>query len=987
MLLSIAFAAALDLRLELARESLMGVHCRYREYVQGIPSESYITLPCVIPSVSEGPGRVGQIDAPPPAQVPRYARDDNGRIIRRIIREDAPLQPFAYDYDAESGELLRRVPLFFRANVFDPNPVVTLNDPSLQDRNDSAIAVPSSAYFDKQLQDVAASGPLRGPYITLVDVQQPSIAPPDTSRSLVFNRQDDGFEDVNAYFHIDSTQRYLQSLGYRGRRAIAQYAIETDAHAQSGFDSSLFIPDAFHPGRGSLFFGTGGTDDAEDADLVVHEYAHALHEWIAPGTFTGTFTSQARAFGEAFGDYWAFSNHYAQRVQSGRDPFCFADWDARCWLDDASELCAYPPNSDCLRRLDSPKTMRDYDTVEAAGVEHRNGAILSSALRELFLALGKPVTDTIMIESIFGAPSLPSFAVMAQRMINADQLLYGGAHQTAICSVMAARQILTVDQCAIRPRGEWTQFPSGERAIAIPDADQTGIVSRLTITDTRTIENAWVRVDISHPSRGDLRITLIAPDGTAFPLQQDSTDRARDIHFTYGVNLRGRSAAGVWTLRVADVVFLDAGTLQSWDLVIQFAGDAPAPERPRAARTQMIPVAAHRFGNNDTFFASDLRLGNPSNAEQTATLIFTRDGENGRANFSAVNVVLAPGETAAYDDVVDRVFHTSGSGSLEILGDVVAMSRTYVPVPSGGTVGQTIPPYADQLTSGGVAAVFPLATHRVRLGITDVGGTGTTASFSMGLELMHVDVPPFGHVQLPATVQSTYNFSVSPGSRVVAYITQIDNATGDAMFVPATILPAAAVTRIASAVDTTGVNGNSWRSDLWVPSTPLVPISFVDALRRDVVTQTFRPFTFSEAVLPRNFGRGNTFGMLVAEIQRSSIAATRIVNNGTSEYAPFLDPTGTNQQHLLFIESTDAFRTNIGFIANETAVAEVTVYDSEGRVVEQRLLDTPRGLAQMAVTQRVVNGRALVRFLSGTGRAYASMIDNATGDSALTFGQ
>ncbi len=970
MLLSLAFAAALDLRLELVRESLTGVHCRYREYVQGIPTENYITVEDRQSCLSSL--EVGQTGL----SVLHWI---NGRVARRVIREN-----YGEDYDAESGELLRRTPLFFRANVFDPNPVVTLNDPSLQDRNDSAVAVPSSAYFDKQLQDVATSGPLRGPYITLVDVQPPSIAPPDVTRSLVFNRQDDGFEDVNVYFHIDSTQRYLQSIGYRGRRAIAQYAIETDAHAQSGFDSSLFIPDAFHPGRGTLFFGTGGTDDAEDADLVVHEYAHALHEWIAPSTFTGTFTSQARAFGEAFGDYWAFSNHYAQRVQSGRDPFCFADWDARCWLDDASELCTYPPNSDCLRRLDSAKTMRDYDTVEAAGVEHRNGAIMSSALRELFLAFGKPVTDTIVIESIFGAPSLPSFAVMAQRMINADQLLYGGAHQTTICSVMVARQILTIDQCAIRPRGEWTQFPSGERAIFIPDADQTGIISHLTITDPRTIENAWVRVDITHPSRGDLRITLIAPDGTAFPLQQDSIDRARDIHNTYSVNLRGRSAAGVWTLRVADVIFLDAGTLQSWDLIIQFAGDAPATERPRAARTQMIPVVAHRFGDNDTFFASDLRLGNPSNAQQTATLIFTRDGDDGRANFSAVNVVLAPGETVAYDDVVDRVFHTSGSGSLEVLGDVVAMSRTYVPVPSGGTVGQTIPPNLDTMSQGEalVATFMPVATHRTRIGVVETAGVPAVIRYSFSLELRTIDVPAYGHVQLPILpIQSSFTLVlITPGARVAAYISQIDNVTGDAIFIPATRGGPTGATRIAPAVDTTGVNANTWRSDLLLGPSSGAEVAFVTG---DSVTRRIPGLAFIQGVLPATFGRSNTAGIFVT----NAVAATRIVNNGTSEYAPFLDPIGANQQHLLFIESTDAFRTNIGFIANEAAVAEVTVYDSEGRVVEQRLLDTPRGLAQMAVTQRVLNGRALVRFLSGTGRAYASMIDNATGDSALVLGQ
>ncbi|HJQ40657.1 MAG TPA: proprotein convertase P-domain-containing protein [Thermoanaerobaculia bacterium] len=968
MLLSLAFAAALDLRLELARESLTGTHCRYREYVQGIPTENYVTAPC---------GAAGS----QPADVFRQAESlplhwVGDRIARRVIRDH-----FAEDHDAESGELLRRIPFFFRANVFDPNPVVTLNDPTLQDRNDSASAVPDAAYRTVELQD------LNSPYVKLVDIQPPSIAPP--TGSLVFNRQDDGFEDVNAFFHIDATQRYLQSIGYRGRRAIAPYAIETDAHAQNGFDSSLFIPDAFHPGRGTLFFGTGGTDDAEDADLVVHEYAHALHEWIAPGSFTGTFTSQARAFGEAFGDYWAFSNHYAQRVQSGRDPFCFADWDARCWLDDASELCAYPPNSDCLRRLDSPKTMRDYDTVEAAGVEHRNGAIMSSALRELFLALGKPVTDTIVIESFFGAPSLPSFAVMAQRIINADQLLYGGSHQTTICSVMMARQILTIDQCAMRPRGEWTQFPSGERAIPIPDADQTGIVSLLTITDPRTIENAWVRVDITHPSRGDLRIDLIAPDGTTFSLQQNSADRARDIHFTYSVNLRGRSAAGVWTLRVADVIFLDAGTLQSWDLVIQFAGDAPSSERPRAARTQMIPVVAHRFGDNDTFFASDLRVANPSNAQQTATLIFTRDGEDGRANFSAVNVVLAPGETAAYDDVVDRVFHTSGSGSLEILGDVLAMSRTYVPVLSGGTLGQTIPPNLDTITQGDAQLMIPyfqVGPFRMRLGFVETAGVAGTVAFTISLERFFVDLPPYGHVQLPTVVRPNNIQVLTPGTRVAAYLSHVDNATGDAMFIPA-VRPSGG-TRIAPVVDTTGVNASSWRSDLWVETpTASTAVLFVDALAGDVVTRTLPPIAFRQGVLPQTFGRSNTFGMLVASFFAGGAASTRIVNNGTSEYAPFRDPAGAAQQHLLFIESTDAFRTNIGLIANEAALAEVTVYDSEGRVVDQRLLFTPRGLAQTAVTPRVVNGRALVRFLSGTGRAYASTIDNATGDSALTFGQ
>lgn len=990
MILSFALAAVIDLRLELVRESLTGTHCRYREYIQDIPTDDYVSLEC------------GNTVA---AFLPRGAAAEplrwiNRRLTRREIRDN-----IAYDYDVKTNALVRTVPLYFEAKparIFDPNPVVARNDPSLQDRNDSAAAVPDSAYRIVDLQDVAESGPLRGPHVALVDRQAPNIAPPDGSSSLLFNRNDSGFEDVNAYAHIDGTQRYLQSLGYTGRRAIAPYAVETDAHALNGLDNSFFLPSATSPGTGTLFFGEGGTDDAEDADLVVHEYGHAILEWIAPGTFAGPFSSQGRAFSEAFGDYWAFSAHYAQRIASGRDAFCFADWDPRCWEDKAAEQCSYPPGSDCLRRLDSPRTMANYDTSETAGVEHRNGQIFSSALRELFLALGRQVTDTIVVESVFGAPPLPSFATMAQRMIEADRLLYGGAHASAICAVMTARGIFAANGCELAPpRGEWTHVQSSDRSIAIPEANPAGIVSRLTVSDARAIERLFVRVDIAHESRGDLRIELVAPDGPVILLKDTGVERTRDLHVTFGFDassaepldvLRGRSAAGVWQLRVADLRARDVGTLLSWGLVIQFAGDVPVAQRPRAERTQMIPAVGHRFGANETFFVSDVRIANVRATPQTATLIFTRDGDDGRTSFSAVKVAIDAGQTVAFDDIVDRAFHTSGTGTLEVLGDVVVMSRTYVPLASGGTVGQSVPPNLDQILgggAGGVIPVFPLPTHRSRIGITDVGGTGAAVFFSFGLELRRVDVPPYSHVELPGFQQSSYSFGASgQGARVVAYVTQIDNATGDAMFIPAIRTPAAPITRIAPAVDATGLNASSWRSDLWIPFAPNThDISFVDASRGDTVTRRLNAMTFFPGVLREQFGRADTMGMLVAQIPTFGNVATRITNDGTSEYVPFVDPQGPVEQHLVFIESNASFRTNIGIIANEAAVAEVVVYDSAGHELDRRLLDTPRGLASMAVTPHVINGRAVVRFLTGRGQAFASMIDNKTGDAALIPGQ
>ena len=55
-----------------------------------------------------------------------------------------------------------------------------------------------------------------------------------------------------------------------------------------------------HP-KNELRFGKGGVDDAEDAEVILHEYGHAIH-------FSQNFSfasEEAGAISEGFGDYWA----------------------------------------------------------------------------------------------------------------------------------------------------------------------------------------------------------------------------------------------------------------------------------------------------------------------------------------------------------------------------------------------------------------------------------------------------------------------------------------------------------------------------------------------------------------------------------------------------------------------------------------------------------------------------------------------------------
>ena len=968
MLLAALLAVATsDLRLELVRESLTGTHYRYRQYQSGLPTDDYVTTTSPLPAPrGEGPGE--------------GLRISGGRRIRREILEEAPYKPFAHDYDATTGELLRRTPLFYNAKparVFDPNPVVTLNNPDLHDNNDGP--VPEAAYKTVELPDSA----VHGPWVDLVDRQLPSIPPPEGN--LVFDRTNDGFEDVNAYFHIHRNQEWVQSLGFRGPRAIAPYAVPADAHAAFGEDNSFFLPSSTQAGRGTLYFGDGGTDDAEDADIVIHEYSHALMEWIAPGTFGGGFGSEARALAEGTADYWAFSAHVDARRASGRDLYCIADWDARCWLDAASERCGYPANSNCLRRVDSTRTMATYDPSDTSGTEHRNGAIWSSALREIREQLPRAVMDSIVLESMFGAPPRPTFAVMARRLLEADRLLYQGDHAGPICNAMRARGILS--DCGPALRGELTHFQARDRAVAIPDNDPAGIASTIRIDDARAIERLHVRVDIEHSARGDLRIELIAPDGTVVLLQSTSSSRTPDIHVTYGLTadpvqglgiLRGRSAAGVWTLRVYDRQPLDTGRLLSWGLDIQFVGDEPQTARPRAGRAQMIPVVGHLFGQAGTY-VSDVRIANETTLPQIATLIFTRSLRNGLVEFLATRVFVGPGQTIAFDDVVSRTFHTFGSGTLEVLGDVLVTSRTYLLAPNG-TYGQDVPPNLEPAFRGGpplLVAPFAEEGARYNLGLSETAGGRGTVSVAGRI----IEIEPFSHVQFPVGPELQTISVLTGDANVVAYLSQLRGS--DAMLIPA--LQSRRRVFVAPAVTAQTSDPPQWQSDLLLASAASAPATVT--LAGDGERTVNVPFR-ADDVLAVLFHRTVTTATMSVDVRAGTFPAARVVHGDTMQYVSFPPQgvEGTNQ--LLFVENSESYRTNIGVaVTSASALIEISIFNAAGAEIERHTLTAGTGIVQVPVRSRVIGGRAAVLLRTGQGHVYASLIDNRTGDATFFAGQ
>jgi subtilisin-like proprotein convertase family protein len=119
---------------------------------------------------------------------------------------------------------------------------------------------------------------------------------------------------------------------------------------------------------------------------------------------------------------------------------------------------------------------------------------------------------------------------------------------------------------------EWEVTPGAR----IPDNNPTGIASDISVNRGGTLRDISVSVDISHTYRGDLKVTLEAPNGMTATLKnvnnRDGADNLRQTYrasdfaalrtlVTTGIDVRGR-----WRLRVSDNLSLDEGKLNAWSL-------------------------------------------------------------------------------------------------------------------------------------------------------------------------------------------------------------------------------------------------------------------------------------------------------------------------------------------------------------------------------------------------------------------------------------
>jgi hypothetical protein len=338
------------------------------------------------------------------------------------------------------------------ADVFDPDPRTTLQDDALEDTN--APENFNDAYLNRTLRDITLqSGTYRldGPWVRITDIEAPNTAPSTTTNgNWTARRGNNAFNDVMTYFHIDQNQRYIQSLGFTGETGIQDGRIDADSDAERGNDNSHY-----HPSTNSLTFGHGCVDDNEDADVILHEYGHAIQRDIIP-SWSGGDTG---AMGEGFGDYWAGSYSYS----TPNGPLFHPEW-VFTW--DGHNNCPLGPDRVMNRLAYEYNPYSTYPAHAWVGSVYSD-ELWSTPLFQSFLdliKLGRPRTemDRIVLQSHFGLGANLTMPDLANATVAAAQQLYPtGRHALTYAKNFGDHNILTtyVDGSWISPEEGTIQNP------------------------------------------------------------------------------------------------------------------------------------------------------------------------------------------------------------------------------------------------------------------------------------------------------------------------------------------------------------------------------------------------------------------------------------------------------------------------------------------------------------------------------------------------
>ncbi len=312
--------------------------------------------------------------------------------------------------DAGSGTVLRKQDLAAYENgtatVFDPDPLTSArakyNVGGYVDNSDGEVAVLNAERKTRTLRDITLNGAnysMVGPWARCNDHESPTgscttLTTPDFS----ITRAPQQFELANVYYHLDTAMRYYNvTLGVTVRPSVNAGSVFFDPHGLNNADNSHYEGGSLQ----RLAFGDGGVDDSEDADVIIHELGHGLHDWI-----TGGGLSQTQGLSEGVGDYFAstYNRSFARWTPADPEYFWMFHWDGH--------------NPFWPGRITDYHTDVDFEDVTPGGL-HTSGQYWASCNLLAHDVIGRDKMDRAMLLGLGLTNSSSNQAVAAQAILTA----------------------------------------------------------------------------------------------------------------------------------------------------------------------------------------------------------------------------------------------------------------------------------------------------------------------------------------------------------------------------------------------------------------------------------------------------------------------------------------------------------------------------------------------------------------------------------------
>jgi len=328
---------------------------------------------------------------------------------------------------------------------------------------------------------------------------------------------------------------------------------------------------------------------ALDPDVVYHEYTHGLTNRLVGGPMNDTAldAEQSAGMGEGWSDYIACT--LLGKTTVGE------------WVVDNNIGIRSHPYDESFPNDYSDLGVGDFTEV------HSIGELWCATLMALGRRIGPWVAAQIVVDGLKLTSANPSF--LAAR----DAILLAAAHVSTARGDTPDQQAAFVGEVwatfarfgmgpaaqtngatltgivadFTNPAGPTaaTVFASASPALAIPDANAAGVRSSINLATHGAVTALTVSVDITHTYRGDLRVSLIAPDGRAAVLHDRAGGGVDDLRTAYTSDavaslaaLLGQPAAGAWTLAVVDLARADTGRVNSWSIEATLGDDVETIE-------------------------------------------------------------------------------------------------------------------------------------------------------------------------------------------------------------------------------------------------------------------------------------------------------------------------------------------------------------------------------------------------------------------------